>query len=94
MIKISKRQQINSHDWDELVVETYGKPYIFQQQEGCQERGTFILSVPDEEYDYDSDMHDDIPLEINGYEMGVKFQKWLKRTQKNMKRKWVGMTGN
>lgn len=48
MIKITQRNQIECSDWDALVVETYGKPYCFQQQNGCRQRGIFSITIPDE----------------------------------------------
>lgn len=79
-LKTKTVQLIDDHDWDELVVKTYGKPYCFQQQEDCRERGTFALSVPSEYTDEDQ-MSDEIPININGSEMGVKFDVWLNRTE-------------
>ena len=59
-------------DWDILVESTYNKIYSFQQQGGCQSRGTVYFSVPDEAYE--NDMNDSIPEIINDEDnMGVKF---------------------
>ena len=79
MIQIRTIQRIDSDDWDNLVVETYGKPYILQQQNGCMDRHHFQIAVPDLPYDYDNDS---IPDEINGDEMGVSFAAWLARDPK------------
>lgn len=79
MIKIQNKQVINDSDFDELVRNTYGKPYIFQQQDDCRERGTFDLTVPSIVDDYERDT---IPEEINGEEMGVSFKAWLARDPK------------
>lgn len=38
MLKYTNKKVISVQDWDELVQETYGKPYSFQQQNGCQDR--------------------------------------------------------
>lgn len=73
---------IDVHDWDELVQKTYGRPYNFQQQDDCKERGTHELTVPDYENVCDQDMHDSIPEVVNGDEMGVKFAVWLARDPK------------
>lgn len=75
-MKISNKKIIEVSDWDALVSETYGKVYHFQQQDGCQDRGTIYLTVPSE--DNDSEMYDS----INGEEMGVKFAVWLARDPK------------
>ena len=79
MIKFKNKQVIDVGDWDNLVESTYGKPYNFQQQDGCKERGTHDLTVPDGEYDFESDS---VPDEINGSEMGVSFSAWLARDPK------------
>lgn len=74
MLKIKNVQLIELTDWDQLVSETYGRPYMFQQQGDCRERGTFNISVPSGDTD-DDDMNDSIPEEVNGRVRGVKFQK-------------------
>jgi len=74
-------KMIEVSDWDNLVSETYGKIYSFQQQDGCQERGTFHLTVPSD-YTEDDEMNDSIPEEVNGDEMGVKFDVWLEKDSK------------
>ena len=78
MIRTKKVQMIDLSDWDDLVIKTYDKPYSFQQQEGCKSRGIVYLTVPSD-YDEDEYMNDDIPEEVNGSEMGVKFETWLAR---------------
>jgi hypothetical protein len=80
MIKYTKTNMIKVQDWDDLVVKTYGRPYKFQQQMGCQDRGTYHLQVPSASND--NLMHDSIPEEINGDVMGVKFAVWLTRDPK------------
>lgn len=80
-MKIKTEQVIEVSDWDDLVHNTYNKPYHFQQQNGCQSRGTFRFSVPDEET-YDAEMPDSIPEIVNHNEMGVKFDAWKARDPK------------
>lgn len=89
MLKYTNKRIIEVHDWDALVRKTYGKPYNFQQQDGCQERGTSTLDVPSEET-YDHEMNDSIPDIVNGEKMGVKFAVWLARNPK----KWNGKKGD
>lgn len=66
---------ITDSEWDALVKSVYDKPYCFQQQDGCKERGTFNFSVPCSTWDYknneitDNDSDNDV--------MGVSFQAWL-----------------
>jgi hypothetical protein len=78
MIKIKNVKMIEVSDWNKLVSDTYGKPYSFQQQNGCWSRGIFHLTIPSE-YTRDDEMNDEIPEIINGKTMGVKFEKWLER---------------
>ena len=81
-MKIRSVKMIDVSEWDDLVTKTYGRPYNFQQQDGCKSRGTFELTVPDE--DNDAEMADSVPEVVNGDEMGVKFAVWLARDPKKM----------
>lgn len=64
-------------EWNDLVQKTYGKPYNYQQQEGCMSRGTDYFDVPCDVDDLG--WNDEIPEELETEEMGVKFAKWLER---------------
>lgn len=78
MIKIKSRQVIEVQDFDDLVQETYGRPYSFQQQDGCKSRGTCGISIPSEETnDYENDTVTDNILW--GIGRGVSFAAWLAR---------------
>lgn len=83
MLKYESKRFASVSDWDSLVMQVYNRPYSFQQQDGCKERGTYNITIPDEAYDYENDT---IPEEINGDEMGVSFQAWLSRDPKE----WYG----
>ena len=72
----SKVTIIDVSEWDGLVKSVYGRPYDFQQQDGCQDRKTVRLTIPDEAYDYENKS---IPYVINGNEMGVSFKAWLEQ---------------
>lgn len=76
MINFKNVKVIDLGEWDDLVEKTYGKPYSFQQQNGCQSRGTHYFKVPDYADDFENDT---IPEKINGDEMGVSFKAWLAR---------------
>lgn len=79
-MKIRTKQVIDVADWDKLVTETYGRPYNFQQQDGCQQRQGFHITVPDKEaYDFENDT---VPEIVNHSDMGVSFAAWLKRDPK------------
>lgn len=81
-LKYANRKVIDEYDWNQLVIKTYGKPYTFQQQEGCMANNTFFeLSIPCE-FTNDENMHEEIPEDINGENMGVKFKTWLARDPK------------
>lgn len=84
-LKTKTVKLISVRDWDKFVSNIYGKPYLFQQQDGCKERGNYKFSVPDtyeNEFDYGNKS---IPFEVNGDEdeMGVSFQTWLNTSPKD-----------
>ena len=74
------RKVIDSSDWDELVTKTYGRPYSFQQQEGCRDRGVFCISVPGKSED--ASMSDSVPEVADSSVKGVRFAQWLSRDPK------------
>lgn len=78
MLKYTSKKVIDVDDWDNLIIETYGRPYSFQQQNGCQPKGVVNITIPTE-YDNNEEMHNSIPEKVNGAEMGVKFDIWLAR---------------
>ena len=76
-LKINTVKMIPLIEWNRFVSEVYGRPYHFQQQDGCISQGTFELTVPSEEaYDHENDT---LPEIVNHEEMGVSFSAWLKR---------------
>lgn len=78
MIKFETKKIIDVGDWDALVEKTYGRPYSYQQQDGCKFRGMVSILVP---YTYIDDYKNDtVPEEVNGIEMGVSFAAWLARS--------------
>lgn len=79
MLKTRMEQVIDCSDWDDLVMETYGRPYCFQQQDDCKPRGNVYLEVPADPCDYDRET---IPEKVNGAIMGVSFKAWLERDPK------------
>lgn len=72
---------ISDHDCDKLITATYKKPYGFQQQAGCRDRGTYEFSLPldcePEEYELDLE---DVPATLKTYAMQTTFAKWLERS--------------
>lgn len=78
-MKATKEQVVEVQEWDAVVQETYGRPYGFQQQDGCKERGIFRITIPDEAEDFERDI---VPEIVNHDEMGVTFSAWLKRDPK------------
>lgn len=87
MIRIQTKHVIDVGDWDDLVITTYGKPYRFQQQDGCKERQNVNITIPDGNEDYENDS---IPDEINGRDKGVSFAAWIARDPKE----WNGKPEN
>ncbi len=81
MLKYNTKKVIEVSDWDNLVEKTYNKPYSFQQQEGCQERGNVSITINKEEVE-DEFTNDTLPEKVNGEEMGVSFSAWLDRDPK------------
>lgn len=80
MLKTKTKQIINMQDWDNLVIETYGKPYMFQQQDGCKDRGTEHITVPAiNPYDYEDVSDEFDPTEKDPFSCfgGVSFKNWL-----------------
>jgi len=80
-MKFRTEKTIEVDEWDKLVTQTYGRPYHFQQQGGCRDRGSFRLSVPSE---VDEEMPDTVPEIVNHDEMGVNFAAWLARDPKQV----------
>ena len=77
MLKYTKMNVVYLDDLDALVMETYGRTYSFQQQDGSRGRGVVTFQVPVKNpWDYE---RDEIPEEVNGEEMGVSFKAWLER---------------
>ena len=76
-MKIKTIQVIDVNEFNDLVSTTYGRPYNFQQQDGCKERQHVAISVP-EKYTEDYE-NDTIPEVVNHHEMGVSFKAWLER---------------
>jgi hypothetical protein len=85
-MKVTLKKFIEVEDWDELVRKTYGKPYCFQQQDGCQSRGIVEIKIPDKTQD--NEMNESIPEVINGETMGVKFKTWLDKDPKENNSNW------
>ena len=79
MIRTRTETLIDVQDWDALVTETYGRPYSFQQQDGCKERQLVSITVPDGCDDFENDT---VPEIVNSDEMGVSFKAWLARDPK------------
>lgn len=69
----------DDNEWDNLVKKTYGKHYVFQQQDGCKDRGIHYFTTPDNTSDYENDT---VPEVVNHKKMGVSFAAWLNRDVK------------
>lgn len=84
MLKVKNEKLIDVQDWDDLVIKTYGKPYSFQQQDGCKQRGLVYITIPSQADDYE---RESVPEKINGEIMGVSFLAWLARDPNEWKGK-------
>jgi hypothetical protein len=80
-IKFYDLKVIHVVDWDNLVTKTYGRPYCYQQQEGCRDRGIYRFTVPRTDFDFDYN-RDTVPEVVNHENWGVSFAAWLKRDPK------------
>lgn len=78
MLKFKNIRVVTVQDWNELVMETYGRKYNLQQQDGCMERQSINLTIPDYSFDDDYE-NDEVPEVVNHVDMGVSFKAWLKR---------------
>jgi len=67
---------VDVSEFDRLVTDTYGRPYSFQQQDGCKGRGVDSFTVPSSGYDYKNAT---IPEVVNHEDMGVSFKAWKAR---------------
>ena len=75
-IRIKQINTITVKDFDELVRSTYGRPYSFQQQDGCKDRGLVPISIPEYPEDYENSS---VPEIVNHEDMGVSFSAWIAR---------------
>lgn len=64
------------NEWDNLIQTTYKKPYSFQQQGGCKDRGIARFIVPTIPEDFENTS---VPEIVNHSDMGVSFVAWLDR---------------
>lgn len=76
MLKFTNIRMVEVSDWDELVKDTYKRPYNFQQQDDCKPRGVHHLTIPGLAVDYENDS---VPEVVNHPDMGVSFKAWLER---------------
>ena len=76
---VSTQTVIRAHDLDQLVTETYGRPYNLQQQDGCMGSCNIDVTVPCDYAELEDYERDTIPEVVNGSEMGVSFAAWLAR---------------
>ena len=71
--------KVNHNDWNKFITEVYGKPYNFQQQDGCRSRGVYDFSLPFdfELYDEEEDFLDFVDrTDFNKNQSCVKFSVW------------------
>lgn len=73
-------RMIDLDRWNDFIRSVYGRPYDFQQQDGCKERGIHFFGVPlkGTPYDFDRD-------EAFGRTEGVRFEAWLNESVNSYK---------
>jgi hypothetical protein len=79
MLDIKQVKMIDESEFSAFVAYNYNRPYSYQQQDGCKERGVEWFTVPDQAYDFENDS---IPEVVNGQIKGVSFEAWLNRDPK------------
>lgn len=85
VMPMHKVNMIYEIDFSKIVSKIYGRPYTFQQQDDGRDKdqGTvFIFTVPVKPEMLNDYENNSIPEEVNGDEMGVSFESWLKRDPK------------
>jgi len=75
-MNIRDAKLVESQDLDQLVRDTYKRPFCFQQQDGCRDRDYHEVTVPGPDDDFPAES---IPEVVNGEEIGVSFSAWLAR---------------
>lgn len=75
-LKTQNVKLVDVQDWNNLVINTYKKPYDLQQQYTRKNISFFQIEIP-----ISISNEDILPTEIkeDGSEFGVQFQSWLKR---------------
>lgn len=78
--KTVKIAEVN--DFDELVMNTYGIPYNFQQQGGCKNTSIEYFCFP-----FNGDYtNTTLPFEINGKTRGISFEVWKNHDMEELKK--------
>lgn len=76
-MKITRVNSFTDSDFSKLVQETYNRPYEYQQQDGCKQRGVESFKVPNNDpCDYSNST---VEERVNGNVYGVSFKAWLER---------------
>lgn len=68
---LKEEKIVNVSDWDKLVKETCDKPYSFKQQDGCQNRRIYKITIP-------SELNNSIPDKNMYDKTGITWCIWLK----------------
>ena len=68
---------LKAHQLNQLVMQTYGRPYAFNQQEDSKGTDVHFYDIPVENpRDYS---RTEMPDVINGLQQGISFETWLNR---------------
>lgn len=77
------RKVVEEGCWNFFIENTFNKgpyTYNFQQQDGCRERGPYLVEVPPSEEDLLDGpelLNEEISYEVNGEMYGVSLETWL-----------------
>lgn len=75
-LNINTKKTIEESEWSRFVSEVYKRPYSFQQQGGCMDRGIYTLIVPTDDLD---DCNNQTAEECCENDDGVAFIEWVNR---------------
>lgn len=79
-LKYENIKVISCSDWDKFIQSVYGRPYCFQQQDGCKDRGTFSFRVPIHGAEQEPpETINTTPYYIEEFPSGFSLKQWLSR---------------
>ena len=73
---------VDSFEWDRFVKQVYDRPYTFQQQDGCRQRGVSYFTATPGQYEFVEHMEPVPTGPIEGIRscFGVSLEEWVGRS--------------